>query len=337
MSMNKGENLWLEDDPFTLEIINSALANAELASKTNDKRENNNYVSPKPQAESAESQPLEPEKQPISKDEDDIIWNDSLDEILSLLDQVTEKEHANLIKRSDCIKKPDCVKESKVVKINESNICDLFEKFDKKFFKGKLTEKGVRVAWSPKVTKCTGLCESFPGAFTIHLSKPLLKPKLKRVQTENLLHEMIHAYLLVTNQDDNHQSHGDAFLKNMHRINREGGYNISVGHIFHQLHNNEKNIWQCNGSCSKFRPLYGIVRKETNQPPGPKDSCYVKHKNRACTGKFIKLSDEQDEPGNKTCDAKNFPSRKRKREEAKPEATESGVRHPLRNKSKSNS
>ena len=53
---------------------------------------------------------------------------------------------------------------------------------------------------------------------------------------QTLLHEMIHAYLFVTNNDKDREGHGPEFYKHMHRINRLTGANITVykaTHIYH--------------------------------------------------------------------------------------------------------
>ena len=44
---------------------------------------------------------------------------------------------------------------------------------------------------------------------------------------------MIHAYLFVTDGNDDHDGHGPAFHEHMFRINKEAGTNISVYHNFH--------------------------------------------------------------------------------------------------------
>jgi len=43
-----------------------------------------------------------------------------------------------------------------------------------------------------------------------------------------LQHEMIHAYLFLTNNDQDRDGHGPNFCKHMHRINKEAGTNITV-------------------------------------------------------------------------------------------------------------
>jgi len=65
------------------------------------------------------------------------------------------------------------------------------------------------------------------------LSVPLLKLRPRKDLVETLLHEMIHAYLFVTDGDDDHDGHGPAFHSHMFRINKEAGTKISVYHNFH--------------------------------------------------------------------------------------------------------
>lgn len=62
---------------------------------------------------------------------------------------------------------------------------------------------------------------------------PLLKLRPRKDLVQTLLHEMIHAYLFVTDGNDDHDGHGPAFHKHMHRINGEAGTSISVYHTFH--------------------------------------------------------------------------------------------------------
>lgn len=50
---------------------------------------------------------------------------------------------------------------------------------------------------------------------------------------QTLLHEMIHAYLFVTNNDKDREGHGPEFCKHMHRINQLTGANITVGTLSH--------------------------------------------------------------------------------------------------------
>ena len=74
------------------------------------------------------------------------------------------------------------------------------------------------------MTVCAGLCSYSPrqGFCSIRLSVPLLKLRPRKDFVETLLHEMIHAYLFVTDGNDDHDGHGPAFHSHMHRINKAG-------------------------------------------------------------------------------------------------------------------
>lgn len=58
---------------------------------------------------------------------------------------------------------------------------------------------------------------------SITLSEPLLKLRPRKDLVETLLHEMIHAYLFVTNNNQDRDGHGPEFHKHMYRINAEAG------------------------------------------------------------------------------------------------------------------
>lgn len=63
---------------------------------------------------------------------------------------------------------------------------------------------------------------------TVSLSKPLLSLRPRKDLVETLLHEMIHAYLFVTQNNKDRDGHGPEFQKHMHRINSEAKTNITV-------------------------------------------------------------------------------------------------------------
>ena len=100
------------------------------------------------------------------------------------------------------------------------DIWSLFAEFDDRFFKRKLTASGVQLSWSSsRMTSTAGICSwSRRTQFaSIRLSKPLLTLRPRSDTVETLLHEMIHAYLFVTHEDDNHESHGNLFHFHMYR------------------------------------------------------------------------------------------------------------------------
>ncbi|VVD00550.1 unnamed protein product [Leptidea sinapis] len=131
-----------------------------------------------------------------------------------------------------------------------------------------------------------GLCD-------IALSEPLLKLRPRKDLIETLLHEMIHAYLFVTHQDQDRDGHGPNFKSHMHRINNSTGLNISIYHDFHdEVELYQTHWWRCNGPCQNKKPRFGIVRRSMNKAPGPNDYWWKSHQ-RQCGGTFIKIKEPE--------------------------------------------
>ncbi|XP_029165208.1 sprT-like domain-containing protein Spartan isoform X2 [Nylanderia fulva] len=167
------------------------------------------------------------------------------------------------------------------------SIHDLFVQFDARFFWNILTS--VEVKWSNRMTNYNKHMKHC----TISLSAPLLKLRPRKDLVETLLHEMIHAYLFLTNNNRDRSDHGPNFCEHMHRINREAGTNIT---IFHEFHNEVKlyqqHWWKCNGPCQHKPPFFGTVRRSMNRAPGPSDFWWNKHQ-QDCNGKFIKIKEPE--------------------------------------------
>ncbi len=179
----------------------------------------------------------------------------------------------------------------------------LFLQFNDRFFWSKLS--GCEVKWSPRMTLCAGVCsyQRRSGYCSIRLSVPLLKLRPRKDLVETLLHEMIHAYLFVTNGDDDHDGHGPAFHSHMYRINKEQGTNISVYHNFHdEVDNYRQHWWKCDGPCQHRKPFYGLVKRSMNRAPGPNDRWWADHQN-SCGGTYTKIK-EPDGYGQKKKGAK---------------------------------
>jgi len=87
----------------------------------------------------------------------------------------------------------------------------LFIEFNQTFFWGQLLSCEVR--WSPRMTTCAGICRYSPRErfCTIGISIPLLKLRPRKDLVETLLHEMIHAFLFVTDNNKDHDGHGPEF------------------------------------------------------------------------------------------------------------------------------
>ncbi|GFS57221.1 sprT-like domain-containing protein Spartan [Trichonephila clavipes] len=169
----------------------------------------------------------------------------------------------------------------------------LFLEFNAQFFYGKL--EAVEVKWSPRMTLCAGIC-CYAGRgslCSVRLSLPLLKLRPRKDLVETLLHEMIHAYLFVTENNKDHDAHGPQFLSHMHRINKEAGTKISVYHSFHdEVDLYRTHWWKCDGPCQNRRPFYGIVKRAMNRAPGPRDNWWAQHQ-ASCGGKFSKIKEPE--------------------------------------------
>ncbi|XP_075218187.1 DNA-dependent metalloprotease SPRTN [Lycorma delicatula] len=169
------------------------------------------------------------------------------------------------------------------------DIRGLFMTFNKRFFWNALGS--VEVRWSPRMYSCAGVCsyEGRSGLCSVRLSEPLLKLRPRKDLVETLLHEMIHAYLFVTQNDRDRDGHGPEFKKHMHRINNLAGTNITIYHSFHnEVKVYQKHWWRCNGPCNNRPPFFGMIKRSMNRAPGPNDFWWLNHET-SCGGQFIKV------------------------------------------------
>ncbi|KAL3284284.1 hypothetical protein HHI36_018442 [Cryptolaemus montrouzieri] len=181
----------------------------------------------------------------------------------------------------------------------------LFMAFNNKFFWGRLDS--VCVSWSTKMKRCAGVCsyQGYGGLCHITLSEPLLKLRPRKDLIETLLHEMIHAFLFVTNNNRDRDGHGPEFHKHMYRINVEAGTNITVYHDFHdEVELYLQHWWRCDGPCQKWKPYFGIVRRSANRAPGPNDRWWGEH-TRNCGGIFVKIKSPETKESKKAKQSKS--------------------------------
>ncbi|BFZ07366.1 hypothetical protein BsWGS_10405 [Bradybaena similaris] len=169
----------------------------------------------------------------------------------------------------------------------------LFLDFNQRYFWGSLS--GVEVKWSPRMTLCAGLCvyEGRGGLCSVRLSLPLLKLRPRKDLVETLLHEMIHAYLFVTDNDRDHSGHGPNFLSHMNRLNKATGANISVYHTFNdEVDSYQQHWWRCNGPCQSRPPYFGYVKRSMNRAPSAKDFWWPEHQ-ATCWGAYTKIKEPE--------------------------------------------
>ena len=131
------------------------------------------------------------------------------------------------------------------------DVHDLFQYYNNYFFSGLLEKCSVR--WTKRMTLCAGTCkyEGF-GSSTISLSEPLLKFRTSNELKETLLHEMIHAYLFITDPESCKidGGHGPPFVKIMLNINEITGLNLTVYHNFKdEVEYHRQHVWRCDGRC----------------------------------------------------------------------------------------
>ncbi|XP_060071605.1 DNA-dependent metalloprotease SPRTN-like [Ylistrum balloti] len=193
----------------------------------------------------------------------------------------------------------------------------LFLQFNDQFFWGRLA--GIEVRWSPRMTLCAGLCcyEGRGGLCSVRLSVPLLKLRPRKDLVETLLHEMIHAYLFVTDNNKDHDGHGPEFHKHMYRINKDTGSNISVYHTFHdEVDNYRQHWWRCTGPCRQRKPYFGYVKRAMNRAPSERDPWWRDHKN-SCNGVFEKVKEPEGYGKKKKASGKSEGMDIKKREKGK--------------------
>uniref|UniRef100_A0A183D2L6 Protein with SprT-like domain at the N terminus n=1 Tax=Gongylonema pulchrum TaxID=637853 RepID=A0A183D2L6_9BILA len=124
-----------------------------------------------------------------------------------------------------------------------------------------------------------------------------LRPRKDLVET--LLHEMIHAYLFITDRNRDHDGHGPKFHYHMRRINAKAGTNITVRHNFvDEVKYYQRHWWRCNGICRSSPPFYGWVKRSMNRAPSGNDFWFEDHQ-KTCGGTFIKVKEPEVPPKSK--------------------------------------
>jgi SprT-like domain-contaning protein Spartan len=159
----------------------------------------------------------------------------------------------------------------------------LFLHLNKAYFEQKLS--AVEVKWSTRMTLCAGQCHwhgKHSGYCVIKLSEPLLRLRPRADMIDTLLHEMIHAYLFVTEGNTDRDGHGPAFLAHADRINAAQGSSITVYHNFcDEVDHYRVHWWRCD-RCHK------IVKRAINRAPSPNDRWWPAHQ-RQCGGSYVKF------------------------------------------------
>lgn len=166
------------------------------------------------------------------------------------------------------------------------------------------------VDWSSKrMTLCAGICHYMKlGGCAIRLSEPLLKFRSSNDFKNTLLHEMIHAYLWLTDRNKDHDDHGPFFQKMMKEINTStapdhqrpaSGYAITIYHSFtDEVNNYRVHHWKCQ-ICGD------LIKRAMNRQPSASDCmrrvardelcddihCHWHRHRQTCGGEYIKIAE----------------------------------------------
>jgi hypothetical protein len=167
-----------------------------------------------------------------------------------------------------------------------TDIIELFRYYNVKYFNSRLD--CCAVFWSKRMTLCAGLCtyNRGGGLCCIKLSEPLLKFRPRSDMLNTLLHEMIHAFLFVTQSNTDRDDHGPCFQDLMNRINQAEGSSISIYHSFHdEVDYYRVHWWQCD-RCAR------IVKRAMNRAPSANDPWWAEHV-RSCGGTYVKIKEPE--------------------------------------------
>ncbi|XP_031627622.1 sprT-like domain-containing protein Spartan [Contarinia nasturtii] len=151
------------------------------------------------------------------------------------------------------------------------NIQLLCSEFDKVFFERKL-EHRVDLRWGICESKSTaGEATWKDGNIKIRLNEVLLSGKSRRTIVEILLHEMIHAYLMITNTENINDCHGVNFVVKMTEINARTGLKIATTHDLKADLKKKFTMWRCQNDCRSFPPYFGFIWTRDSKEPTPDD------------------------------------------------------------------
>lgn len=156
------------------------------------------------------------------------------------------------------------------------NVQRLFARFNRQYFYGLLDVVSVSYG-NANMTDSAGLTR-FTGAdddIVICLSRPLLDKAKRSDIVETLLHEMIHAYLMVIGRED-YEEHGRRFMAELDRLNKALGVRMECEHdIDTDTEALKPYLWRCNGRCEAEQ------RRANKREPGES------HHEPGCDGEFV--------------------------------------------------
>lgn len=180
----------------------------------------------------------------------------------------------------------------------------LFRLFDNHFFNQNLKSLNIQLCWSDKMTRCAGLFgySRRTRRIFIRLSRPLLGLRTRKDLVETLLHEMIHASVLIKKRNGEvvGRPHGKGFHQEMDRINASGQCNVTVYHHYHkEVQFHQTHAWRCSGPCRDVFPHYGWVKRAMNRSPKQQHPRRYPNHDATCGGTFVKIYEPIKKPQSK--------------------------------------
>lgn len=189
------------------------------------------------------------------------------------------------------------------------DVSDLFCHYNSLYFRNSLGSCAVSWAEDPLPDRDVSTCDYYPGGggCIILLSKSLCKCHDESDLKNALLHEMIHAYICIKDNNSNHSDHGSKFQKLMNTINSSSvadphrpveGYNITLHHEISKKYFHYK-CQSCGDliTSTKMRGPSGndcIERKDVDDPCQNSNCHWHRHKQR-CLGSYHRV--QESSPG----------------------------------------
>lgn len=191
------------------------------------------------------------------------------------------------VARVEFISRFECVVDDELELLDpKPDFMRLFDIFDERFFSNQFLASGVKVhvGWGKGMTKRTGKCVWNQTILCIRLSD-LLKRRgatgyTRRVVIEAMLHQMIHAYLGLTNVSGDYEHHGSDFVRHVARIDQDGGCTIpALTHSLEELHQSIEMEVSMQGSITDF---FSVTKRQDSRA-GPSCSTQTGPKTAAST------------------------------------------------------
>ncbi|WVZ56032.1 hypothetical protein U9M48_006619 [Paspalum notatum var. saurae] len=189
------------------------------------------------------------------------------------------------------------------------DVSDLFCHYNSLYFRDSLGSCAVSWAEDPLPNRDVSTCDYYPGGggCIILLSKSLCECHDESDLKNALLHEMIHAYICIKDNNSNHSDHGSKFQKLMNKINLSSvadphrpidGYSITLLHEICKKYYHYK--CQTCGDLMKSTKMRGpsgddCIEKKGVDGPCQNSKCHWHRHKQRCLGSYRRV--QESSPG----------------------------------------